>query len=200
MSDQLYYKYLESRQLYRKYQELYNKIEEEDGVLDEETEIILYQIEDDISILLWELLQIIDNFDSEKKVNKERVKNLERINASIERQTEFIKKFVQTLVKKKGELNKSKNRNTKVGERSVTVVKSKVYNVNENFSDKRFIKFNINKIPAEYMERVENFFKQRDVEISSEKIILKKELNQALKEGEVIEGVEEEDKEHITIK
>lgn len=195
-----YFQYKSAVELLNKYKEVFEKIEEQEGELDEETSEVLYQIETDLELLCWEVLQLIETLDADIKLNKKRSDNISKKNKSLENQIEFLEKFASDIIKKKGMNNGSGNKNLKLGERSLTVVTTTTNKVEDDFNDKRFIKYNLNKIPSEHLERISNFLKQREVEFTSEKIILKKELNAALKEGVVVEGVIEEKKEHLTIK
>ena len=195
-----YFQYLSYHELLKKYNSVFELLNESEGILDDEILVKLQEIEDHVETLGFDLLNIIDNLENEKELNKKRVANIEKKNKSIDGQVEYLKKFLQTIIKKKGEITKSNGKNLKLGERSLTVSPKINYELSPDFNDSKFIKYNLSKISPDYIDRIKLFLEQRNETPELERIILKKEINAAMKNGEIIEGIIEVPGETLYIK
>ena len=195
-----YFHYLSYNSLLKKYKEVFDLLEFTEGVLDEEIAIKLQEAEDNMEILAWDLINIIDNIKKEKTLNNNRIENLNKVNNSLDGQIDYLKLFLQNIIKQKGKLNKNDNPNLKLGERSLTVSKKSVNEIDESFDDKRFVKYNISKVSSEFFDRINTFLTQRGEPPKVEKVLLKAEINDAIKNGEKIEGVTTKEKDQLFIK
>lgn len=192
MANNTYFQYLSLNQLITKYREIFQMLEEGEGEITDELAIKLKETEDNFELLGWEVLQIIDTIVKQKKLNEERIKNLKAKNDSIDKQAEYLNGFMKTLVKEIGKVNPNANKNFKFGERSITVSKGVKYEVTDDFKDNRFIRYTLkDKLDPSHAKRIENFLKGKGEDPVMEKVILKAELNEVLKSGEIIDGIEE---------
>lgn len=190
-----YFKYLSTSQLILKYREaielLQQELENNGGEITKEVEDSFKQIEQDGKTLAWEILQLQDGIENEVKTNKDRIENLEKLNASLNKQDKYLDGLLSVLIKENGKLNQSANHALKVGERNLTLQKNISYEVLPEFNDSKFIRYSLKgKITEENAKRIETFLQQKGEEGILEKQILKKELNSYIKETEEIpEGV-----------
>ena len=192
MANNTYFQYSSLNELIIKYREIFQMLEDGEGEITDELAIKLKETEDNFELLGWEVLQIVDTIVKEKKLNEERIKNLKAKNDSYDKQAEYLNTFMKTLVKEIGKVNPNANKNFKFGERSLTVSRGIRYEVTEDFKDERFIRYTLKgKLDPAYAKRIENFLKAKGEDPVMEKVILKAELNETLKSGEIIEGVEE---------
>lgn len=195
-----YFQYKSITQLYRKYREVYDLLEDSEGVLDEEIEIKLREIQDSEEELGWDILQMIDALELEHKQNKERKANLDKKNKSIENSISYLETFMKQLVTKIGDPNNSGNKAKKFGERNITVRRYFEYKVDdEQFKDERFLRYSLKgKYPAAYAKRLEEYALKNNFEASLEKVVLKAELNEHIKETGILpEGVDQIKKESL---
>lgn len=192
-----YFQYKSFSELLKQYSEVFKLLEDSEGELTEEIEIKLKEAEENNDVLSYDILNIVDNLEKEKKLNKERIDNLTKKNKSFDNQIEHLEGIVKSLVKQKNKLNDSGNFTNKVGERSLTVKKYLTYEVTPEFKDPRFIKYSVSKIDPDHFQRVEKYFKDRNIEVKVDKTILKEELNKYLKDNDMPEGVEQIKKESL---
>lgn len=196
-----YFHYLSYNSLLKKYSDAFSLLEESEGEITPEIEIKLKEAEDNLEILGYDVLNLIDNIENEQQLNIKRIENLKKQNNSFDNQIEYLKKFLQNIIKQKGKFNENKNNtNLKLGERSITVSKKSYNEIQSSFSDKRFIKYNISKVSSEFFDRINTFLIQRGETPKIEEILLKEELNKAIKNGEKIEGVITKEKDQLYIK
>lgn len=186
-----YFQYLETSKLLFKYREaielLQEELENNGGELTKEIENSFKQIEEDGEQLAWEILQLQDGIENDIKTNKERIKKLERLNDSLEKQDEYLDKLLSILIKENGKLNNSANFALKLGERNLTLQKKISYNVGENFNNPDFVRYSVTgKITEENAKRIETFLHQKGEEGVLEKQILKRELASHIKETGIL--------------
>ena len=197
-----YWLYRDLVELSQKYKSVYEKIEEQEGVLDEEIENSLIEVESDYEILATDVINLINNLEDTKIGRNREIKRLQDKNTSVDNQVEFLKKFLITIVKSKGVANKSSNLNYTFNDYSLTVSKRTNYEIGEDFNDPRFIREVIEeKLPAEESNMIKVFLKKRlNINPKVKQVVLKDELNRECKENGLVEGVLEKKKESILIK
>ena len=197
-----YWLYRDLVELSQKYKSVYEKIEEQEGVLDEEIENSLIEVESDYEILATDVINLINNLEDTKIGRNREIKRLQDKNTSVDNQVEFLRKFLITIVKSKGVANKSSNLNYKFNDYSLTVSKRTNYEIGEDFNDPRFIREVIEeKLPAEESNMIKVFLKKRlNIDPKVKQVVLKDELNRECKENGLVEGVLEKKKESILIK
>lgn len=197
-----YWLYRDLVELSQKYKSVYEKIEEQEGVLDEEIENSLIEVESDYEILATDVINLINNLEDTKIGRNREIKRLQDKNTSVDNQVEFLRKFLITIVKSKGVANKSSNLNYKFNDYSLTVSKRTNYEIGEDFNDPRFIREVIEeKLPAEESNMIKVFLKKRlNIDPKVKQVVLKDELNRECKENGLVEGVLEKEKESILIK
>lgn len=197
-----YWLYRDLIELSQKYKSVYEKIEEQEGVLDEEIENSLIEVESDYEILATDVINLINNLEDTKIGRNREIKRLQDKNTSVDNQVEFLKKFLITIVKSKGVANKSSNLNYKFNDYSLTVSKRTNYEIGEDFNDPRFIREVIEeKLPAEEAHMVKVFLKKRlNIDPKVKQVVLKEELNRECKENGLVIGVTEREKENLIIK
>lgn len=194
-----YFKYKSLTELFRKYAEVWEMLEENGGEETEEIAIKLQELEDDGEELGWDVLQMIDALESEIEENKKRKDNLDKKNKTLANSVSYLETFMKSLINKSGTPNKSGNKAKKFGERNITVKRSINYEVTENFDDKRFIRYSLKgKYPEAYAKRMAEYAEKYGMSAELDKVILKKELNDFIKESDVLpEGVNQVKKESL---
>lgn len=195
-----YFAYQSLIELARKYEYFFKQIEEDDGVLSEEVEIKLKEIEDDFSQLAWDVLNMVQQFESDITLNKQRISDITKKNKSMQTSIVFLEEFLKKLIKEIGQINRSGNKNLKIGEKSLTVSSYNSYETGENFTDERFIRYNFEKIEPKFAEKIIDFLEKNNNPSKVETVILKQELNKAMGEGEKIEGVTTTSKDKLIVK
>lgn len=195
-----YFQYKSFTELFRKYKEVWEMLEDNGGEETEEIAIKLQELEDDNQQLGWDILQMIDTLELEIKQHKERKANLDKKIKSTENSISYLETFMKQLVTKIGDPNGSGNKAKKFGERNITVNRYIEYKVDEEaFKDERFLRYSLKgKYPEAYAKRMEEYAKKFNLEASLEKVVLKAELNKFIKEnGELPEGVDQIKKESL---
>lgn len=195
-----YFQYKSFTELFRKYKEVWEMLEENGGEETEEISIKLQELEDDNQQLGWDILQMIDTLELEIKQNKERKANLDKKNKSIENSISYLETFMKSLVTKIGEPNTTGNKAKKFGERNITVRRYFEYKVDdETFKDPRFLRYSLKgKYPEAYAKRLEEYALKNNLEASLEKVVLKAELNEYIKESGILpDGVDQIKKESL---
>jgi len=202
-----YFQYLDLQQAKKKYEEVFALLEE-DGELTEEIEVKLMEAEESFETLAFDVVNLIDELKLSKSGKEKEIERLEKANQSVDNQVDYLKKFLQSLVKSVGEINKTGNKTLKVGTRNLSVTKSTSLNVSPDFDEEKFLSWQLktridNK---EYADRIKRFFNDREVEVEFDKVVDKRGLAKALKELKeidpeaYIEGVEEITKDQLNIK
>ena len=196
-----YFAYESFHYLLRKYQDVFDILENNGGEFSEEVEIKLKEREDNLEQLAWDVMQIIQNLQSEKKLNTERAKGLENKNKSLENQSEHLKTILQSIVKEKGKTANSGNKNLKLGEKSFTVASKESVELDADFNDEDYIKYELKgKMSPENAKRVATFLSQKGEEAELDKVIMKKEILDDLKAEKIIKGATKKDKDYLIIR
>lgn len=194
----LYFKFRDHIDLQRKYQSVFEKLEESLGEETDEIIIAFKEIEEDFQELIWDIYNLIELEKSDIERREKEIKRLSDKNKSSSNSIDFYNKFLVSLVKDYGNFNKNSNKNIKVNDVSFTVASKTSYDVEESFSDERFINFSLkSKISKEHADKISVYLQQRGLQNEMEITIDKKGLASAISEGEKIENVITNTKEYL---
>lgn len=198
-----FFQYKSITELFRKYQLIYELLEESEGILDEEIEIKLREIQEDEDELGYDLIQMIDGLEIEKEQNKKRIEHLKKKNNTLDNSVNYLESVLKQIVNKRGiPSEKSGNKQKKFSDRNVTVNRTINYEVEDSFFHKDYVKFEIDgKLNKEHADRIQTFLTQHGEDAIMKRTVLKRELNEYLKNvDELPDGVIQVKKENLIVR